>query len=86
MVMADARLVLRPGGSPSQVMVDGTDLANGCRAIDVHTEFDGHPMLTLHLLLPEITVDGEVRLWIPAATREALVALGWTPPPDGAGG
>lgn len=69
------------GRASSQIVVDGKDLANGCRAIELYGEAADLPRLTLHLQLPEITVDDQVRAWIPDGTREALIALGWTPPP-----
>ena len=80
MAPVQASIVLRPGAS--QIVVDGKDLANGCRAIQLNGEAADLPKLTLDLLLSEITFDGQVRAWIPDGTREALIALGWTPPAE----
>lgn len=77
-----AKLVLRP--LRSEIVVDGTDIANSVTAITVRASVGEMPRLELELMVPEIEVEGEVRVYMLDGTREGLLALGWTPPPDGA--
>ncbi|MFJ2029439.1 hypothetical protein [Streptosporangium sp. NPDC087985] len=40
------------------------------------------PGLTVDLLMHEVEVDGEMVVSVPDRTRDALIALGWTPPAE----
>ncbi|MGH3495066.1 MAG: hypothetical protein ACRDQ1_17780 [Sciscionella sp.] len=78
--MVEAKLVLRP--FEGQIIVGGTDLAPAVRSIQLCAGVDYRPELVLNLVLHEVEVDGEITTTIPDRTREALVALGWTPPAE----
>lgn len=71
-----------PGkGGTTSIIIDGADLTNACRALTLRSQVGHITTLTLDLLLLEgIEVDGETITVIPTATRDALIALGWTPP------
>lgn len=53
----------------------------------VHAEPDSLPVVTLTLVGPAalrlLLAAGAAEVNIPDGTREALKALGWTPPPEG---
>ena len=53
-------------------------------SFDIHAAPDGVPVVTLTLVdggaLKLILQDGAARAQVADATREALMALGWTPP------
>lgn len=63
------------------VLVDGTDISStlGGLQFESHAGVDLN-RLTLDLIAPEVEIDAVVQIVVPDATRDALVALGWTPP------
>jgi len=67
--------------TPTEVIIDGHDVADMTHSVTAYLDADGNHRVTLHLapLTPEITMRGAI-VKIDAATRGALVALGWTPP------
>lgn len=75
-----ARLKLGPSGPGVSVEVDGHELAQSVRGLRVTASVHDLPRLELDLVEHEIVVEGEMRVEIPPKTREALIALGWTPP------
>lgn len=77
-----ARLELVTGRG--EIVVDGHPIP-GVVAVKVTTSVDDLiPRMELDLRLHRIEVDGEIEVSVPEATRDALIALGWTPP-TGAG-
>lgn len=81
--MALHDVVLRLGTpGDSLIRVDGHDLTNAVRAVNVDSTAVDKPRVTLDLLVHPVEVRGETTVHIPDATRDALVALGWTPPAD----
>lgn len=75
-----ARIHLDPMGANSTIEVGGHDLSKAVRALAVTAEVGQVPALSLDLVICDGEVEGEVVVTIPEATRDALVALGWTPP------
>jgi len=73
-----ARLHLRGDGTGT-VELDGRQLP-GVRAVTLSASVDKVPVLELDLIAYEVTTDAEAEVVIPDRTREALLALGWTPP------
>lgn len=69
---------------PSTVMVDGVDLSGAAsRYVLEARAHGGVPTLLLDLHLEVLgRYDGPADVIIPASTRAALVALGWTPPEE----
>ncbi|MGN9802067.1 hypothetical protein [Micromonospora sp. L32] len=64
-----------------RVVLDGNDVSNGVRALQISSAVGEVPRLELDVVVVEdLRFDGEVRVVIPDATRETLEALGWTPP------
>lgn len=77
MLTNKVNLSLRPGSGV--IALDGEAL-NGVRGLDLSATAGEIPSLTVELLVNEVEVDGEMTVTVPDATREALIALGWTPP------
>lgn len=70
-------------GGPHSLTVDGHDISKGVRSLALDIERGSLPMLSIDLAVFEVTdVEGPARLLIPDGTRDALVAMGWTPPED----
>lgn len=67
-----------------EVILDGADIANGIDGLTI-TMHAGQPT-SVELSIPIIDVtevqDAETRILVPDATRDALIALGWTPPTE----
>lgn len=80
-----ALIRLRPGGGGNVVINGGADLADSVVSLTVHGSHDEVPQLQLNLLMDLIELNGQMRVEIPDATREALIELGWTPPAAVAG-
>lgn len=74
------RLLLGSDGAAA-VEVNGVNVANAVRSLNLHAR-PREQELTLHLHVDETVVDGEATVVVPQATRDALVALGWTPPEE----
>jgi hypothetical protein len=80
-----ARVQIDLTGRNGKVLVDGVDVSSGVSSVDLHLHADAwapKAKVTLGLAVCETTVDGEATVKIPPGTRDALVALGWTPPQD----
>lgn len=79
------RIMLRvspTGRGGDQVVVDGQDLAPICAGYTLTTGAGHVPVLALQLRMRQVgEVTGEARVAVDAQTHQALVALGWTPPP-----
>lgn len=70
-------------GRDGRVVLDGRDVSGGVRGFALRAEVGRRTELELDLAVADgATFDGEVRLVIPESTREALIALGWTPPAE----
>lgn len=80
MIQHTAQLSAVPGNG--SIVVDGHDLSNITRGFTFTASVDEMPRLTVHLDLVDVIADGEVRCDVPPETREALIALGWTPPEE----
>jgi hypothetical protein len=85
--MTRPRLTIAPnanGLGRHKVLADGQDISHGVRS--VRLSLDPGELPSVELELAVIEIDGidveESRLYVPDATREALIALGWTPPED----
>lgn len=76
-----AHLTLAPGAGASSIEVDGQRLY-GVIGLELKSDPNSLPVLTLDIRLHEVDVDGEMTVQVPENTRAALVALGWTPPVD----
>jgi len=79
---AKAALTLQPNPGLSKIEIDGVDLAEACISLALHLDAIGEPHLLLDILLPEVGIDGEIHVDIPEHSRQALIALGWTPPAE----
>ena len=63
------------------VEVDGIDLSADTLGLSLHASARKRVSeLQLDLLLEVTEVEGEMVVTVPGGTKEALVALGWTPP------
>ncbi|MET9965443.1 hypothetical protein ABZZ80_05830 [Streptomyces sp. NPDC006356] len=70
-------------GHVGRVSIDGHDISKAIRSIRFDGDAGMHPRVTLDLHIHDVTtVSSEgTEVLIPDATAEALIALGWTPPP-----
>lgn len=76
---ARLRLHLSPTGTGT-VELDGQDVSAAVIGVDLCTRAGRFTEATLHLLAVELDTEADVRLHLADATRELLVAHGWTPP------
>lgn len=76
--------VTSDGRGHGEVTIDGTNISSAVRAVNVLLTAGSSPRLEIELSVLDVTCDisDGVDLLIPSDTREALVRLGWTPPPD----
>ncbi len=75
-----ARLKLSPSPSAGLVEIGGHEISGCVGRVHVAAAPGSIPRLVLDLAVLEMEVDGEMTVTIPAETRTALIALGWTPP------
>ena len=71
-------------GMQDEVEVGGVRIEKGLRSYELQASVNEMPRLVIDfavLDVAEVSAEG-VQLYIPPATVEALVALGWTPPGD----
>lgn len=73
------QLVIDPGGRGS-IMVDGVDFSPAVNGMEIETKVGHTTQITLFLVESRVEFDGQVTVGIPDRTRDALIALGWTPP------
>lgn len=73
-----------PAVGAHRIEVDGQDISSGVRAATLWLHPGELPELDLELHVVEVQrIDSaEAKVVVPDATREALVKLGWTPPPE----
>ncbi len=75
---------IRLGTGRGQVEVGGRDIANSVNALRLDARKVAGELvktLTLDLEVERIDVGGVPTIRVPQATHDALVAIGWTPPP-----
>lgn len=75
---------IRPEGLCARVEVNGHDVSSAVRTVDLRFEAGNVPQVDLELAVVEVQefASEEAELLIPSDVHDALVALGWTPPPD----
>jgi hypothetical protein len=71
-------------GHGRTVTLDGNDISKALTGVTLTLGVGQVPTATLDLLLIDVTEvqDAETRILIPDATRDALTAIGWTPPAE----
>ena len=71
-------------GFDSTIELDGTDLSHAVRRIDVSAQPGNLTQVTLDLGVVEVQrLDAEkADVLIPDDAKDALIALGWTPPQE----
>lgn len=71
----------RTGG---RVILDGTDVSGAVRRLTVRAKAGRPSDIELDLSVVDVTrIDSDhAQVLNPPATRDALVTLGWTPPPE----
>lgn len=75
---------LRLGEDRGQIEVGGRDIANSVNTLQLEARKVAGGLvktLTLDLEVERIDVGGTPTIRVPQATHDALVAIGWTPPP-----
>lgn len=67
----------------TQIEVDGYRIEGAVRAFTVNAEAGSVPQIQLELaVLSDLSITGEVNVYLTDEVRKALVVLGWTPPPE----
>lgn len=72
-------------GPRGTVKIDGKDISQATRALQLTAAAGEIPELELdlHVFTSAITANTEMRIDVPEATAQALIAIGWKPPrPD----
>lgn len=67
------------GNGDGAVSIDGEEIP-GVRSLHVASTAGERPRLVLDVLMHEVEVDGEMAVYLPEPTRDALAALGWATP------
>ncbi|HEY9418155.1 MAG TPA: hypothetical protein VIQ30_25630 [Pseudonocardia sp.] len=66
-----------------RIVLDGHDVSDATRGMVLRAAVGRPTELELDLVvIDDMRLDGEFRVVVPESTREALVALGWTPPAE----
>jgi len=68
----------------AKIMVDGVDVARATRALMFRHSAGGRPELELDLCWADVSEiqSEDVKVYLPPATCEVLIHLGWTPPAE----
>jgi len=78
-----ARVKLADSPAGAEIEVGGHRIENGIRALTVEAFAGGVPQIRLELGVAELVdIEGDVKLAMTGAVKKALIALGWTPPPE----
>ena len=91
--MTERKLTLSGGpDAPYTVVLDGQDLSNGIRRltidVDAATRREEYPQVVAELAVSTVEIatlgveGSRFEVSMPDEAREALIALGWTPPAD----
>jgi hypothetical protein len=65
------------------VEFDGHDIARALSSLTLNIDSSAMATATLNVIAEEVPGEfGEVRAYLPDATRDLLVRLGWTPPAE----
>lgn len=84
--MNERKLTLSAGPYDAKVELDGHDLSRALQGVTIRCEAGHRPSVDLELKVDAIEVtqlavrDPQILLSMPDEAREALIALGWTPP------
>lgn len=81
MSAAKVEISLSAGGF-GKVIINGAEMQNVVTALHFDRSADGTQRLVLDLIPGETAISTEADVVVDAKTREALTALGWTPPGD----
>jgi len=72
--------VTMAGQARGTVELDGQDISNGLRGVDLRMHVDDLNTAILELKAPTFEVEGEFVVVLPEETQAALKRLGWTSP------
>lgn len=78
---ARLKLAIGPTGLGT-VELDGEDISSNVRGVDLSCSVDEWTRATLHLSAVDVDADVEAEVVLPEPLRRALIAQGWTPPPE----
>lgn len=73
-----------PTDRPGQVVeFDGVDISRALIGLSLNIKGGEMPTVTLDVIAEELPTQlDEIRAYLPDATKELLVRLGWTPPAE----
>lgn len=84
--MTERKLTLSGGPPTYTATLDGLDISKGIRRLTIDVGPDDWPRVEAELVIHAIEVtelgvkDSHFEVSMPDEAREALIALGWTPP------
>jgi hypothetical protein len=81
--MTQHSFTFEQAGIVGRVSIDGHDISSAVRSLRFDGDAGMHPRVILDLHIHDVTTvssDG-TEVLIPDVTAEALIVLGWTPPP-----
>lgn len=78
--MSEREVQIRLDGRHGQVVIDGQDVSSGITCVDVEAMAGQLPVVTLHVAMPQVVLDGKAVVKLPEVSVRALRGLGWTPP------
>ena len=80
-----AEIEVSGAGRGGRVVLDGADVSKGVRGLTIRAGLGQVTQVELDLSVFDVTEfeSDAVQILIPDHTRDALIALGWTPPPEG---
>jgi hypothetical protein len=81
--MSRHKVDITPNGVGGSIKIDDNEISDAVTGAALYLRVGDIPRLDLELHIIDVTpIDAaDVELMIPARTREALITLGWTPPP-----
>lgn len=77
-----AHITAGAGRYGGRVAVGGTDISDAVSTVLVRLAAGDIPSAQLDLPLITASIDGDVHVSVIPRVHDALVALGWTPPPE----
>jgi hypothetical protein len=84
MTVRNVRITAAPNPHDAVIEIDGQPIQRAVRSYTLtHNIDDTTPQLTHDLAHITANINGQARILLFDATRDALLALGWTPPGDG---
>lgn len=76
------RMKLTMNGGIGHLEIGGVDISAATRSVELRVKAGDLPEVMVDLSVIEVEIDGEAEFKVLPVTRDALIALGWTPPQE----